>query len=148
MMKILSVNKFYKTKKGKIHHALKDINLNLPDKGLIFILGRSGSGKSTLLNLIGGLDSPTTGSIEVEGFDFSSLKKSKFSDYRNSNIGFIFQDFYLLNEFTVFENVALALDLQGVTNKAFVNETLKKVGLHGYEDKYPTELSGFKLDLL
>lgn len=142
MMKILSVNKFYKTKKGKIHHALKDINLNLPDKGLIFILGRSGSGKSTLLNLIGGLDSPTTGSIEVEGFDFSSLKKSKFSDYRNSNIGFIFQDFYLLNEFTVFENVALALDLQGVTNKAFVNETLKKVGLHGYEDKYPTELSG------
>ena len=142
MMKILSLCKLYKSKKGKSHQALKDIDLSLPDKGLIFILGRSGSGKSTLLNLIGGLDCPTSGSIEVDDFNLSSLKKSKFSDYRNTYIGFIFQDFYLLNEFTVFDNVSLALDLQGIADNALVYATLKKVGLEGYEEKYPSELSG------
>ena len=142
MMKILSVCKSYKSKKGISHQALKDINLNLPDKGLVFILGKSGSGKSTLLNLLGGLDCPTSGSIEVDNYDLSSLKSSKFADYRNSYIGFIFQDFYLLNEFTVFENVSLALDLQGITDKNLVYSTIKKVGLEGYEEKYPNELSG------
>lgn len=142
MIKIFSVCKTYKTKKGKSHQALKNINLILPDTGLIFLLGKSGSGKSTFLNLIGGLDCPTSGKIEVDNNDLSALKNSEFADYRNSHIGFIFQDFYLIDEFTVFENISLALNLQGKTDKNLVFSTLKKVGLEGYADKYPSELSG------
>lgn len=142
MINLTSVCKTYKLKKSKSQQALKDITLNLPDNGLVFILGKSGSGKSTLLNLIGGLDSPTSGNIKVDNHNLSTLKKDEFANYRNSHIGFIFQDFYLINEFTVYENISLALDLQGITDRKLVLDTLKKVGLEGYEDKYPNELSG------
>ena len=92
MINIESLNKIYKSKKRKKHHALKDISMILPDAGLVFVLGKSGSGKSTLLNLIGGLDNITSGKIEVDGNDISSLSAANYANYRNSHIGFIFQD--------------------------------------------------------
>ena len=76
MIKITSLNKVYKSKKRKRCFALNDVNLNLPDAGLVFVLGKSGSGKSTLLNLIGGLDNVTSGSIEVDGNDLSCFSES------------------------------------------------------------------------
>ena len=77
MIKITALNKFYKSKRRSICHALKNINLALPDAGLVFVLGKSGSGKSTLLNLIGGLDNISSGSIEVDGNDLAGFKENK-----------------------------------------------------------------------
>lgn len=142
MIKIDSLNKIYKSKKRKKHHALKNISMILPDAGLVFVLGKSGSGKSTLLNLIGGLDSITNGKIEVDGNDISSLNEAEYANYRNSHIGFVFQDYHLIDELTVFENVKLALDLFGEKADERVREALSRVGLAGYETRFPTELSG------
>ena len=142
MIKIERLNKIYKARKMRSHQALKDINLTLPNNGLVFVLGKSGSGKSTLLNLIGGLDSITTGRITVDGNDISSLSSSGYADYRNTYIGFIFQDYHLIDELTVYENIKLSLDLRNMKNKRLIGEALQKVGLAGYESRFPTELSG------
>ena len=142
MIVIDSLNKIYKSKKRKKHHALKDVSVVLPDEGLVFVLGKSGSGKSTLLNLIGGLDSITSGRIEVDGNDISSLSESSYANYRNSHIGFIFQDYHLIDELTIFENVKLAIDLCGENAEGKVKDALARVGLEGYETRFPTELSG------
>ena len=142
MIKITSLNKIYKSKKRKICHAVKNINLTLPDTGLVFVLGKSGSGKSTLLNLIGGLDNLSGGSIIVDGNDLSCFSESRFCDYRNSHVGFIFQDYHLVDELTVYENIVLSLNLRRVEDKELVSVALAKVDLAGYEDRYPTELSG------
>ncbi len=142
MIKICNLNKVYKSKKRKKHHALKDISTILPDAGLVFVLGKSGSGKSTLLNLIGGLDSITSGKIEVDGNDISSLSAAEYANYRNSHIGFIFQDYHLIDELTVYENIKLALDLFGEKADERVHDALARVGLAGYETRFPSELSG------
>ena len=142
MIKITSLNKIYKSKKRKVCHALKDINLTLPDAGLVFVLGKSGSGKSTLLNLIGGLDNITSGSIEVDGNDLAKFREGDFCNYRNTHIGFIFQDYHLIDELTVYENIVLSLNLRRIEDRDLVKAALEKVDLAGYEDRYPTELSG------
>ena len=142
MIKITSLNKIYKSKKRKHCHALKDINLTLPDNGLVFVLGKSGSGKSTLLNLIGGLDNVTSGSIEVDGNDLAKFREKVFCNYRNTHIGFIFQDYHLIDELTVYENIVLSLNLRRLEDKEDVKNALARVDLAGYEDRYPSELSG------
>ncbi len=142
MIKIKSLNKIYKSKKRRKCHALNDINLTLPDEGLVFVLGKSGSGKSTLLNLIGGLDNVTSGSIEVDGNDLAKFKERDFCNYRNTHIGFIFQDYHLIDELTVYENIALSLGLRQIEVGDKIKLALEKVDLAGYEDRYPSELSG------
>ena len=142
MIQISSLNKVYKSKKRKKCKALDDINLTLEDNGLVFVLGKSGSGKSTLLNLIGGLDSITSGKVVVDGNNISNFKEKDFCDYRNTHIGFIFQDYHLIDELTVYDNIALSLNLCQIDDKERVKNALAKVDLAGYEDRYPTELSG------
>ena len=142
MIKISNLNKIYKSKKRKQCHALKDINLTLPDSGLVFVLGKSGSGKSTLLNLIGGLDNVTSGSIEVDGNNLAKFRENDFCNYRNTHIGFIFQDYHLIDELTVYENIVLSLNLRRLEDKDDVKNALARVDLAGYEDRYPSELSG------
>ena len=142
MIKITSLNKIYRSKKRRKCHALNDINLTLPDAGLVFVLGKSGSGKSTLLNLIGGLDNITSGSVEVDGNDLARFKEKDFCNYRNSHIGFIFQDYHLIDELTVYENIRLSLDLENRNEYHLIGEALARVDLAGYEERYPTELSG------
>ena len=142
MIKITSLNKVYKSKKRKRCFALNDVNLTLPDAGLVFVLGKSGSGKSTLLNLIGGLDNVTSGSIEVDGNDLAKFKESDFCNYRNTHIGFIFQDYHLIDELTVYDNIALSLNLLREDDREKVLSALARVDLAGYEDRYPSELSG------
>ena len=117
MIEITHLNKIYKSKKRKKCHALKDINLTLPDNGLVFVLGKSGSGKSTLLNLIGGLDNITSGSITVDGNNLSKFREKAFCNYRNTHIGFIFQDYHLIDELTVYDNIALSLNLRRIKDK-------------------------------
>ena len=142
MIKITSLCKVYRSKKRKKCYALNDVNLTLPDAGLVFVLGKSGSGKSTLLNLIGGLDKITSGTIEVDGNDISDLNERKMCNYRNSHVGFIFQDYHLIEELTVYDNILLSLNLRRMKDYGDVSMALAKVGLAGYEKRYPSELSG------
>ena len=105
--------------------------------------GKSGSGKTTLLNLIGGLDCPDNGEILLDGMKVHQLTPSQLDSYRNSYIGFVFQDYNLLSYFTIEENIALAKELQGQdVSKEKVLEILELVGMSGYESRMPTELSG------
>lgn len=141
MIRIANLNKFYQSKRS-MHHALKDITLDLPDRGLVFVLGKSGSGKSTFLNLIGGLDRISLGRIVVDGNDISNYSEKQFVDYRNSCIGFIFQDHHLIDDLTLYQNIKLALDLRHIRDKSLISKALADVGLAGYEERYPRELSG------
>jgi len=135
--------KVYKPKKGVPVHALNDVSVKLPDKGMVFILGKSGSGKSTLLNVLGGLDSVDTGEIVIKGVSAKDFKQAHYDSYRNTYVGFIFQEYNVLEEFTVGANVALAIELQGrkPTNEE-INKILKEVDLDGYGNRKPNELSG------
>lgn len=142
MIIIKDLVKIYRAKKASRHKALDNINLTLPDKGLVFVLGKSGSGKSTLLNLIGGLDDITSGTIEVDGNNLSKFKEKEYCNYRNNHIGFIFQDYHLIEEMTVLENIALSLNLKRIEDLSLISKALEKVGLAGYEARYPSELSG------
>lgn len=142
MIRIENLTKIYKTKRRESTKALDNISFTLPDKGLVFIIGKSGSGKSTLLNVIGGLDKITSGDICCFGNSLGKMSTKDLENYRNTLVGFIFQDFHLIDDLTVFDNVKLALDLQNAKDDSAVYEALKKVDLAGYENRYPTEISG------
>ena len=143
MFEAKNLGKTYMPKNAAPVEALKGINVQFGENGMIFILGKSGCGKSTLLNLLGGLDYPTTGEIVIEGKSSAEFTKLDYDNYRNTYVGFVFQEYNLLNEFTVRENVGLALQLQGKKpNGEQIDEMLKKVGLELDEKRRPSELSG------
>lgn len=143
MIKVENLRKIYNPEKKSSSVGLYHVTFTLPSKGMVFVVGKSGSGKSTLLNILGGLDSSSGGTIIVDGNDFSNFTEKDFDNYRNIYLGFIFQDFHLIESLTIKENIKLALDLQGVRNtKKRIKEVLKLVDLEGYENRYPKELSG------
>ncbi|MBE6136825.1 MAG: ATP-binding cassette domain-containing protein [Erysipelotrichaceae bacterium] len=142
MLEIKNLSKIYKTN-NVTTKALDNVSLKFPDKGMVFLLGKSGSGKSTLLNVCGGLDTPTDGEIIVKGRSSSSFSGSDFDSYRNTYIGFIFQEYNILNEFTVEDNIALALELQGKSkDRNKINELLAQVDLADFARRRPNTLSG------
>ncbi|MBQ2274021.1 MAG: ATP-binding cassette domain-containing protein, partial [Clostridia bacterium] len=98
MLQVKDLRKVYKTKKGADVNALDGVSLRFSETGMVFLLGKSGSGKSTLLNVCGGLDSPTDGEILVKGRSSKDFTQSDFDSYRNTFIGFIFQEYNILNE--------------------------------------------------
>ena len=126
--------------------ALRDVSLAVNSGDFISIAGPSGSGKTTLLNLIGCVDTATTGQVVIDGFDTKNLKERQLTDLRLHTIGFIFQSFNLVPVLSVFQNVEFPLLLQrkltGEERKARVNELLKKVGLDQHAKHRPSELSG------
>lgn len=143
MIEVKNLKKTYKPKKGAEVKALKDISLKFEEKGLVFILGKSGSGKSTLLNMLGGLDKFDDGEIIIKGKSSKQFTQSDFDSYRNTFIGFIFQEYNILNDFTVGANIALAMELQGrKPTKDELNKILDEVDLTGYAGRKPNELSG------
>lgn len=143
MLELSHISKTYKTSKGIQTQALKDINLKFPKKGMVFILGKSGSGKSTLLNVIGGLDQADAGEVIIHGKSSKDFTQADYDAYRNTYIGFIFQEFYLMDEYTIEKNIALSLQLQQKDpSSQEIDEILTKVGLSGYGSRYPNELSG------
>lgn len=143
MLEAKELKKVYKTKKGVSVEALKGVSIKFPEKGMVFLLGKSGSGKSTLLNLLGGLDKYDDGEIIIKGVSSKEFKQSHFDSYRNTYVGFIFQEYNVLEDFTVGANIALAIELQG--RKATddeINKILKEVDLEEFGDRKPNELSG------
>ncbi len=143
MLEVLNLTKIYKTKGGEDVKALDSVSLQFPETGMVFLLGKSGSGKSTLLNVCGGLDSPTSGEIIVKGRSSKKFSQSDFDSYRNTYVGFIFQEYNILNEFTVEDNIALALELQGKSkDKKSIAELLESVDLVGFARRWPNTLSG------
>lgn len=128
-------------KMGEVEvQALKETTIEFMPGEFVVILGPSGCGKTTLMNLIGGLDSPTSGRILVNGQDISTLKESELTKFRRSTVGFVFQFFNLVNTLTARENTQLAADL--AAKPLDVNEILRSVGLLERADHFPSELSG------
>lgn len=142
MIKLKNISKIYVSRLGTGCKAVNDVSVDLPDRGMVFLLGRSGSGKSTLLNLIGGLDKVTEGEIIYNGASFSNYSNSDYDKYR-SNIGFIYQDANLIENLTVRENLALTQELKVVkAEDDAIAKALDSVGLLNMIDRYSYELSG------
>lgn len=142
MIELKNVRKVYKAKKTDDTLALNDVTVSIPSKGLVFIVGTSGSGKSTLLNCIGGLDKIDSGSIIIDNIDITKLNEHDLDKFRNSCLGFVFQDYNIIEDYNVFENVNLSLELQGKKDPKLVSETLNSLGLEGLEKRHINELSG------
>ena len=142
MIKVENLTKIYQAKNNMQVKALDNLSFVLPDNGLVFVIGKSGSGKSTLLNMLGGLDGMTSGDIVADGNRFSQFKQKDYDKYRNTRIGFVFQDFHLIDGLNVYDNVSLSLDLQNKPDKQAVLDAIEKVGLAGVEKRFPQELSG------
>ena len=142
MIIVKNLTKVYKSKKAKICVALNNVSFSLPSKGLVFVVGKSGSGKSTMLNLLGGLDSLTSGEINVFGNQLNEYSESELYSFRSNIVGFVFQDFHLLDDLTVADNVRLSLRLMAEDDDERVEKALESVELLEYKDRYPRELSG------
>lgn len=146
MIELKKVNKFFNKGKRNELHVINNTSLTLPDVGLIALLGPSGCGKTTLLNAIGGLDSVQSGTILVGGKKMSSRRMSQVDKLRSLSVGYIFQDYKLLEDQTVFDNVAIALKMVGIKNKdeikVRVEYVLEKVGMLRYRHRPVSMLSG------
>lgn len=146
MIKIEKVNKYYNKGKANQIHVIDNTTMTLPDRGIVCLLGPSGCGKTTLLNAIGGLDKVDNGTITIDGQRITRFSSSKIDSIRNARIGYIFQNFNLLDDRTVFENVAIALRMIGIrdntTVTARVRYCLEKVGIDQYRNKLAGSLSG------
>lgn len=144
MIKLSGINKIYSGDTYKIT-ALKDINLEIEEKEFVAVMGSSGSGKSTLLNIMGFIDVPTDGKFIFSGNDVSKISGKQLWKYRRNNIGFVFQNFALINHCSVFDNVSLPLEAVNTSRKERikrVNEMLEMVGISELKNKYPGQISG------
>ena len=143
MIEFKNLNKVYKTKKGIETKALNNINLKIGNVGMVFITGKSGSGKSTMLNLLGGLDTVTSGELLINNQNISNFKNREYDSYRNTYIGFVFQEFNILEQYNVYDNIALALKLQNKKpDKYKISNLLEKLGLKDLDQRKVNELSG------
>ena len=141
VVSLVGIDKTYHTGEVGVH-ALRKIQLEIPEGQFIVILGPSGSGKTTLLNLLGGIDRPTNGKITVAGEEIGELSDKQLTQFRRSKVGFIFQFFNLIPTLTAEENVNLALELDEKGNKLSAKEILTQVGLGDRADHFPQQLSG------
>ena len=126
-------------------HAVDHMSLEIQQGNFAALCGPSGSGKTSVLNLIGGLDTPTSGEVRVNDIDLATLSAGKLSDMRRNNIGFVFQSYNLIPVLTAYENAEFVLNLQGVPKSDRRNRVmsiLRDVGLEGLEQRRPDEMSG------
>jgi|TARA_B110000305_G_scaffold142623_1_gene158765 putative ABC transport system ATP-binding protein len=144
LIKVENVNKIYE-RGGETLTVLDGLNLDVPKQDFLALMGPSGSGKSTLLNLMGGLDTPTSGSIGINGVQLDQMNAKQLSSWRSSNVGFIFQFYNLLPVLTADKNVELPLLLTNLSKsqrKDHVLTAMKAVGIDDRSDHKPNELSG------
>tara|TARA_Y100000741_G_scaffold325461_1_gene276974 strand:- start:345 stop:1022 length:678 start_codon:yes stop_codon:yes gene_type:complete len=144
LIKVENVNKTYQ-RGGETLTVLDELNLDVPKQDFLALMGPSGSGKSTLLNLMGGLDTPTSGGIGINGVQLDQMNAKQLSGWRSSNVGFIFQFYNLLPVLTADKNVELPLLLTNLSKsqrKDHVLTAMKAVGIDDRSDHKPSELSG------
>jgi ABC superfamily ATP binding cassette transporter, ABC protein len=144
ILKINNVKKFYGNKTN-ITKAVNGITFSVGDGEFVAIMGASGSGKTTLLNCISTIDTVTSGNIYLDDIDITELKESELADFRKENLGFIFQDFNLLDTLTIEENIALSLIINGDDPNQIdpkILEIAKKLGIEDILEKFPYEVSG------
>lgn len=144
MLELKHIVKTYKTD-DFVQNAVDDVSIKFKAGELTAILGESGSGKSTLLNILSGLDKPTSGNVIIDGVDTSKFSKSDWATYRNHYVGFVFQEYNLMNNLRIVENVEMPLLLQGMSAKEARQKALEKlelVGLQEHVNKLPVQLSG------
>lgn len=146
MLEVNHVRKVYKTRMGGDEvTALKDVHFTVEPGEFVAIMGESGSGKTTLLNILACLDQATQGRVLIDGKDYTTLKDSERAIFRRKNLGFIFQDFNLLDNFSIEDNIKLPLVLAGEEYKTMdgkVGSIAKTLGIEGLLKKYPYEVSG------
>lgn len=144
ILEVKNVEKYYGSK-SNLTKAVDNISFNVKPKEFVGIMGASGSGKTTLLNCISTIDKVTTGHIIINGNDITKLKGNKLNKFRREELGFIFQDFNLLDTLTAYENIALALTIQKVNAHEIdkrVKEIANKLDISNILSKYPYQLSG------
>lgn len=145
LVALKNVNKIYKTKVSIQTHALHDVNLTIREGEFVVLAGPSGSGKTTILNIIGTLDRPTSGEVYIRGVEVTRLAKNDAANLRLREIGFVFQDYSLINVLTALENVEYVMLLQGInshTRRKKSEEILKAVGLGDLIHRRPYQMSG------
>ncbi len=146
MIRLEKVNKYFNRHKRNEIHVINNTTLTMPSSGLVAFLGPSGCGKTTLLNVIGGLDKINSGKIYVDGIKITKRSVKKIDEIRNLNIGYIFQDYKLVDNMTVFDNVALSLKIIGLKDKEEIKKrvmyALEKVGMSRYKNRPSNMLSG------
>lgn len=144
VLEVKNIEKYYGNK-SNLTKAIDNISFEVEKKEFVGIMGASGSGKSTLLNLISTIDRVTSGHILVNGEDITKLRGNKLNKFRREELGFIFQDFNLLDTLTAYENIALALTIQKINAKEIdkrVNSIAEKLGIQEILKKYPYQVSG------
>ena len=144
MIKLTAVNKIYRTDEIETQ-ALENVNLEVEKGEFLSIMGPSGCGKSTLLNIMGLLDLPNSGTVEIAGTDTTGMKDKELAAFRNRNLGFVFQSFHLINSLNVIDNVELPLlyrHMPAKERRRLAEEVLAKVGLTHRMRHMPTQLSG------
>ena len=146
ILKVNGVQKVYTTRFGgnKVE-ALKSVSFEVEQGEYVAIMGESGSGKTTLLNILAALDKPTSGTVWLDGKDFSQIKESEVAEFRRDNLGFVFQEFNLLDTFTIEDNIYLPLVLAGKPYdemKKRLEPIAAKLGITELLKKYPYEVSG------
>lgn len=146
ILEAVNIKKIYKTRLGGNQvEALKDVSFSVEPGEFVAIMGESGSGKTTILNLLAALDTPTEGKIFLDGTDFSGIKEKKRAAFRRNNLGFVFQDFNLLDTFSLEDNILLPLVLAGTGYQKMQEKLLPLAEILGIKDilkKYPYEVSG------
>ncbi|MBQ7652988.1 MAG: ABC transporter ATP-binding protein/permease [Clostridia bacterium] len=144
MLKINNLFKYYNTNKSNEIKAVDGVTLELEGKGLVVLLGKSGCGKSTLLNVLGGLDVFNSGEVTIDDKTFSKYNAKELDELRNRKIGYVFQNYNLIPDITVSENLKISLDLAGIVDnqKERIEYALDLVGLAKYQNRYPQNLSG------
>lgn len=144
VLKVSNIEKYY-GRKGNITKAINNISFSVEEGEFVGVMGASGSGKTTLLNCISTIDKVTSGHIYISGKDITTLSSKSLSKFRRDKLGFIFQDFNLLDTLTVYENIALALTILKVNHKDIdnkVKDVCKKLNINEILNKYPYEISG------
>lgn len=142
ILKATNLKKYYGRNESLVK-ALDDVNVSVESGQFVAIIGTSGSGKSTLLNMLGGLDTPTSGSVAVEGNNLEKMGEEQLTVFRRRRIGFIFQNYNLIPYLTAYENIVLPVRLDGRTeDAAFLEEIVNFLELDGKLKNYPSHLSG------
>ncbi|MCD8230222.1 MAG: ABC transporter ATP-binding protein [Clostridiales bacterium] len=142
IIEAIHISRTFETPSGSVA-ALRNVDCTF-EEGLFYaVIGKSGSGKSTLLHILGGLDRPTSGIVRIKGEDLSSYTDEKMAIFRRRHMGFVFQQFNLLEEYSVLDNICMPLRLdRRRADQQFLAEVLGLLGIEGKKDKYPSELSG------